>query len=148
MTAKGDFGYGTAFSGSQNYPFFKNFYAGGIDSVRGYEGNTLGPKDSNGDPLGGNLLADAGLGIVFPNYIADSVRTTLFIDGGNVYTTSDNKRFGGQSSGSGGLRYSTGLELDWLSPLGMVDLSIAKALNPKSTDSTEYFQFSLGANFG
>ncbi len=145
-TARGDFGYGTAFSGSQNYPFFKNFYAGGIESVRGYEGNTLGPKDSLKEPTGGNVLADASIGLIFPNYISDNLRTSVFFDGGNVYNTFNNKRYSG--TGSGGPRYSTGIEADWLTPLGLIDLSIAKALNAQPGDSREFFQFSLGANFG
>src|SRR3990167_3514320 len=145
--AKGDLGYGSAFNGAQNYPFFKNFYAGGIESVRGYTGNTLGPRDSTGNPSGGNMLVDGGVGLVFPNYISDSVRTMLFVDAGNVYNSAGNARFSGIRTGSL-LRYSTGIELDWLSPLGVIDLSLAKALNPARGDDTESFQFSLGANFG
>ncbi len=145
-SARGDLGYGNSFTGPLNYPFFKNFYAGGMDSVRGYQGNTLGPKDSNGDPSGGNALIDGGLGIIFPNYISDNLRTSLFLDGGNVYNTYNNKRFAG--TGSGGPRYATGLEADWLTPLGLIDLSVAKALNPQPGDSREFFQFALGANFG
>ncbi len=145
-TIKADLGYGTAFSGSQDYPFFKNFYAGGIDSVRGFEGNTLGPKDSYSNPTGGNVLVDGSLGLIFPNYISDNLRTSIFLDGGNVYNTFNNKRYNG--TGSGGPRYSSGIEADWLTPLGLIDLSVAKALNPQPGDNKEFFQFSLGANFG
>lgn len=145
-TARGDLGYGTAFSGAQNYPFFKNFYAGGMGSVRGYEANSLGPNDSNGDPTGGNFLADGSLGIIFPNYISDNLRTTAFVDGGNVYNTFSNRKYNGTASG--GPRYACGLEADWLTPLGLIDLSVAKALNSKPGDNTKLFDFSLGANFG
>ncbi len=145
-TARGDVGYGTSFSGAQSYPFFKNFYAGGMDSVRGYEANSLGPNDSNGDPTGGNLLADASVGIIFPNHISDNLRTTAFFDGGNVYNTYNNRKYNG--TGSGGPRYAYGLEADWLTPLGLIDLSVAKALNPRRGDNTKLFDFSLGANFG
>lgn len=145
-TARGNLGYGTSFSGSQDYPFFKNFYAGGMDSVRGYEGNTLGPKDSLNEPTGGNALVNASVGLIFPNYVSENLRTTVFFDGGNVYNTFNNRRFGG--TGSGGPRYSTGIEGDWLTPLGLIDISIAKALNAQPGDSKEFFQFSLGANFG
>ncbi len=146
-TARGDLGYGTAFNGAQNYPFFKNFYAGGIESVRGYEGNTLGPRDSNNDASGGNVLVDGSLGLIFPNYISDSLRTTLFVDGGNVYNTFNLNRYGAKR-GSGGPRYATGIEADWLTPLGMIDVSFAKALNPQHGDDTKFFDFSMGANFG
>ncbi len=111
-TARGDLGYGTAFSGSQDYPFFKNFYAGGMDSVRGYEASTLGPKDSSADPTGGNVLADGSLGLIFPNGISENLRTTAYVDGGNVYNTFNNRRYNG--TGSGSLRYSVGIEADWL----------------------------------
>lgn len=145
-TARGDLGYGTSFSGSQDYPFFKDFYAGGMDTVRGYEGNTLGPKDSNRDPTGGNFLVAGSLGIIFPNYISDNLRTTFFVDGGNVYNTFNNRRYNG--TGSGGPRYSCGIEADWLTPLGLIDLSVAQALNLQRGDDKKFFDFSLGANFG
>lgn len=143
---KGDFGYGNGFHGIGNFPFFKNYYAGGIDSVRGYQGFTLGPRDSAGNPFGGNLLVDGSIGLIFPNYISDNVRTTFFIDAGNVYSSLNNRAFGGQSTTSGPIRFSTGLEVDWLTPFGPVELSLAKPfLRPH--DRNEPFQFLLGANF-
>lgn len=146
-TARGDLGYGSSFNGgAQSYPFFKNFYAGGMDSVRGFEVNSLGPKDSTDSATGGNFLANGSVGIIFPNPVSDNLRTTVFLDGGNVYNTYSNKPYAG--TGSGSPRYACGLEADWLTPLGLVDLSIAKALNPQRGDDTKYFDFSLGANFG
>ncbi len=154
-TARGDAAYGTGFNGAQNFPIFQNFYAGGIGSVRGYEAYTLGPKDSLTQPSGGNLLADASVGLIFPNYISDNLRTTAFVDGGNVWNTYDNRPSGGTASGT--LRYSVGVEGDWLSPFGMVSVSLAKALNLKHArnsgglsigDTSRAFDFSLGANFG
>lgn len=145
-TARGDLGYGTSFNGSEGYPFFKDFYAGGMDSVRGYEPNTLGPKDSNGDPTGGNVLVAGSAGLIFPNYISDNLRTSIFFDAGNVYNTFNNRRYSG--TGSGGPRFATGVEADWLTPLGLIDLSLGKALNSRQGDDTKFFDFSLGANFG
>lgn len=146
-TARAEVGYGDSFSGgAENFPFFKNFYAGGIDSVRGYDGNTLGPKDSNGNSTGGNLLIDGSVGIIFPNYISENLRTTIFVDGGNVYDTFNNEKYDG--SGSGPLRFAFGLAADWLTPMGLIDVSIAKPLNLRDGDRDEPFQFSLGANFG
>lgn len=145
-TAHGDLGYGNSFNGISNYPFFKNYYAGGIGSVRGFTGNTLGPQDARQNPFGGNALITGNLGLIFPNGISDNFRTTAFIDVGNVYNTYDNRKFGG--TGSGPLRYSTGIEGDWLTPMGMIDVCLAKPLNPKPGDSTRTFDFSLGANFG
>lgn len=145
-TLRGDFGYGNAFGGATNYPFFKNFYAGGPDSVRGFTSGTLGPTDSIGDPSGGNMLAYASAALIFPNYISDNLRTSLFVDAGNVYNTFNNRRYNG--TGSGPARYSTGIEGDWLTPLGLVDVSFARALNSRPGDDLDFFQFSLGANFG
>ncbi len=147
-TAKGDIAYGSSLNGgAQNYPFFKNYYAGGFNSVQGFLGNSLGPQDSTGLPSGGNFLADASLGIIFPNPIQDTLRTTAFVDIGNVYNTYDNRQFGGTASGP--LRSSYGVEADWLTPLGvMIDVSLAAPIRAQTGDKREPFQFSLGANFG
>lgn len=146
VSAKGQFAYGNGFAGPKDYPFFKDYYAGGIGSVNGFEGNTLGPRDSNNDPTGGNLLATAQLALIFPNYISENLRTLVFIDGGNVYNTFDNRSLGGTATG--GPRYGAGIEADWLTPLGLVDVSVTKPLNSKRGDFERIIQFSLGANFG
>lgn len=146
VLTKAGLGYGSAFNGVSNYPFFRNFYAGGIDSVRGYQGLTLGPRDSLGNPFGGNALVDASVGLIFPNYISDSLRTNVFVDAGNVYSTRNNRNFGGLSTNSGPIRYSVGLDADWLTPFGPVELSLAKSFR-QPHDYGEAFQFSLGANF-
>jgi outer membrane protein insertion porin family len=148
-TAHAILGYGNSFEGINGYPFFKNYYAGGFDSVHGWEGNTLGPKDSNDNPFGGNTLTAGGLGLVLPNFITDSLRTTAFLDAGNVYTGINNRKYGGQSTGSGPLRYSAGIEADWLAPMGFaIGFSYAKPLNRQPGDKDQRFQFSLGANLG
>ncbi len=153
FTARGAAAYGSSFNGgAQQYPFFKNFYAGGMDSVRGYQGNTLGPKDNTTQSTGGNFLIDASVGLILPNFVSDNIRTTVYVDGGNVFQTFDNRKFGGTASGP--LRYSAGVQAEWLSPMGPINLSLAKAINPKRRTSTtpgddlEIFQFSMGANFG
>lgn len=146
VLTKAGLGYGTAFSGVGNYPFFRNFYAGGIDSVRGYQGFTLGPHDSLGNPFGGNALIDASVALIFPNYLSDSLRTSVFVDGGNVYSTRNNRNFGGLSTNSGPIRYSSGIEADWLTPFGPIELSLAKSFR-QPHDQGEAFQFALGANF-
>jgi outer membrane protein insertion porin family len=146
VTVKGALGYGNSFSNGIDYPFFKNFYAGGIDSVRGYAGNTLGPKDSLNNPTGGNFLADASIGIILPSYFSDNIRTQAFLDAGNVYQTYDNRSLGG--TGTGPIRYSAGVQVEWLSMMGPIDVSLARPLHTNKGDSLEAFQFSLGANFG
>jgi outer membrane protein insertion porin family len=149
LLSKADLGYGNGYNGTGDYPFFRNFYAGGIDSVRGYQGYTLGPRDSNGKPFGGNILADGSVGLIFPNHLSDNLRTSAYFDVGNVYTTLNNHGFGGSSSDSGPLRYSVGIEADWITPFGPIRLSLAKALNrqKRPSDYLEAFQFAMGANF-
>lgn len=161
LLTRGDLGYGNARHGARNFPFFKNFYAGGIDTVRGYQTYTLGPRDSLDQAYGGNFLVDASIGLIFPNYISESLRTVLFVDAGNVYTTYNNRQFGCQtqtgrngrsmttcSTNSGPIRFSAGLEVDWMTPFGAIQLSLAKPLNARiPPDEKEPFQFALGANF-
>lgn len=149
--AKGQLAYGSATDGAVNFPFFKNFYAGGIDSVHGFTTNTLGPRDSYGYSTGGNALATGSLGLILPNFVSENMRTTLFADAGNVWNTFNNRPFGGYASGP--LRYSAGIQVDYLTPLGMVDVSVAKPINRMHgrggpSDEVDTFQFSLGANFG
>jgi outer membrane protein insertion porin family len=147
FTSKADFGYGNGFHGAHDFPFFKNFYAGGIDSVRGYQGYTLGPRDSNDKSFGGNILADLSIGLIFPNYLSDNLRTSMFIDAGNVYSIVNNRNFGGQSTNSGPIRLSIGIEADLITPFGPIELSLAQPLNRHKHDDRETFQFALGANF-
>lgn len=156
LLVRSDLGYGNAWNGPINYPFFKNFYAGGINSVRGYSPSTLGPRDSLGLAYGGTILADASIALILPNFISDNLRTSIFFDAGNVYLPYDNHRFGGSSTNAGPLRYSVGVEADWITMFGPIQLSLAKALNPKQgnprnprsiSDDLEAFQFALGANF-
>lgn len=147
LLTKANLAYGNGLHGITDYPFFKNFYAGGIDTVRGYYTWTLGPKDSNGEAFGGNMLANASVNLIFPNYVSDSLRTSLFLDAGNVYISSNNRAYGGQSTMSGPIRYSVGLEADWLTPMGPIQLSVAQPLNRRPGDKRELPQFAIGANF-
>lgn len=141
-------GYGNGYHGVTDFPYFRNYFAGGIDSVRGFAPATLGPDDSLGNPYGGNILTTASIGLIFPNFISESLRTSFFVDAGNVYTSLNNRAYGGQSTMSGPIRYSFGLEADVLSPFGPIELSVARGIRDKHDhDQLQFFQFSLGANF-
>lgn len=147
-TARADLGYGNGFHGIKDFPFFKNYYAGGIDSVHGYEDYSLGPRDSRGKSFGGNILADASVGLIFPNYLSENLRTMVFLDAGNVYLNGNNRDFGGESTNSGPLRYSIGIEADWLTPIGWpIKVSLATPIKKRAGDKRDIFQFSLGASF-
>lgn len=141
-----DLGYGNGLHGASDFPFFRNYFAGGIDTVRGYEGYTLGPRDSRGNANGGNMLADASLGLIFPNYISDNLRTSVFVDAGNVYSSLNNRSFGGSSTNAGPIRYSAGIEADWITPFGPITISVAKPFR-RPHDKMEPFQYAIGANF-
>jgi len=151
ITTRGNLGYGSGFNNAQEFPLFKNYYAGGIGSVRGYGGNTLGPKDGSMQPTGGNFLVTGSIGLIFPNHITDNLRTSVFVDAGNTYNTFNNRPLNGTASGP--MRLSSGVEADWISPMGLVAVSLAKPINRlhgrgAPSDNEEIFQFSLGANFG
>ena len=127
------------------YPIFKNFYAGGIGSVRGYDSSSLGDvKDPlTGDSLGGSkrVILNAELQFPFPGQGNDrSLRWFTFVDGGNVFAER-------QKMQVKDLRYSAGIGLSWVSPVGPLKLSYGKALNLKPGDKPQTFQFQLGTGF-
>jgi len=130
-------------------PFFKNFYAGGNSSVRGFKAGTLGPKDINGDALGGDtrLVGNAELFFPLPGLKDDkSLRMSAFIDGGAVFGPYDVfNRY--QNFSFGDLRYSAGVAVLWVSPLGPLKFSVAQPIVKKTGDQTEVFQFTLGNVF-
>ncbi len=140
LMLNGEIGYGEGYS-DLPLPFFKNFYAGGVNSVRGYRSASIGPKDSNGDSRGGShrLLGNAEFLFPFPGLQNDkSVRLSAFFDAGMI---SDNKY------DADAFRYSTGLGLFWSSPIGPLKISVAAPLNAEATDKKQVFQFTFGGAF-
>lgn len=141
--AKAELGYGNSFGNTDTLPFYKNFFAGGSSTVRGYRSRSLGPKDSlpPNDPIGGNrrVLANMELLFPFPGAASDnkSMRLSLFTDAGMVYGPSEKLDFGQ-------LRYSAGLAFNWYSPVGPLSFSYAVPLNKQAGDRTESLQFTLG----
>ncbi len=164
LHAKGRVGYGSGYGDYQELPFFENYYAGGISSVRGYQARSLGPRspalyycpsggpesactDPNPDPVGANLLTVASLELIFPTPFAedsDNIRTFLFADAGNVFQTDGNLS---QDFSVDELRTSVGVGLSWLTAIGPLSFSLGKAINDQPGDDTEMFQFSLGQTF-
>jgi outer membrane protein insertion porin family len=143
----GELGYADSY-GSKAYPFFKNFYMGGVNSVRGFDNGSIGPHDI--DPTTGLDYAVGGTSRVLGNaevfapvpFIKDSTqfRLSAFVDAGNVYTKD-------QGISLGDLRYSAGVGVSWFSPFGPLKLVLAKALNKKDGDQTQTLQFQLGSQF-
>jgi outer membrane protein insertion porin family len=143
LALNGEVDYGRGFGGKA-YPIFKNFYAGGIGTVRGYESSSLGSlKDQYGDSMGGasRLIANAELQFPFAGSGQDrTLRWFVFADGGNVFAD-------GAPMKVSDLRYSTGVGISWLSPIGPLKLSFGKPLNAKTGDKSQSFQFQLGTGF-
>ena len=132
--------------GSKPLPAFKRFYAGGIGSVRGFETNSLGPRDTDGSILGGQnrVSGSAELLFPFPGLAKDrSIRLAAFVDAGQVFGAGV---FSAASSG-GPMRFSTGMGIDWQSPFGPLRISFAKPLNLKDGDRLQRLQFTAGTSF-
>jgi len=124
-------------------PFFKNYYSGGIGSVRGYQTASLGPRDADGAYLGGNRKVNASIEALFPvpgATLDRSMRLGAFVDAGQVYG-SDEKLDLSQ------LRASAGMSFAWNSPVGPMKFSFATPLNDKPGDALQRFQFTLGHVF-
>lgn len=142
LLLNGEVGYGDGYGNLNELPFFEDFFAGGVRSVRGFKDNTLGPRDSLGDPLGGGLRVVGNVEILFPPPFftkINSFRISTFLDVGNVYA-------GFNDFDAADLRYSTGIGATWLSPLGALSFSLAKTLNDKAGDETQFFQFTIGTS--
>ena len=150
----GQAGYANSYGGKE-FPFFKNFYVGGVNSLRGYRISAVGPVCRAGDAacgsatqgrdmfLGGTkqLVGSAELFMPVP-FIKNNnqFRLSAFIDAGNVYEESEPIKLSS-------LRYSAGLGVMWISPFGPLKLIIAQPFNDKPTDRTEVFQFQMGQQF-
>jgi outer membrane protein insertion porin family len=150
----GQFGYADSYGGKE-FPFFKNFYLGGVNTVRGYRQGSIGPVCLQGDSscgqttsttnmfLGGNkqIIANAELFMPVP-FIKNNnqFRLSAFVDAGNVYGHDE-------SINLSTLRYSAGMGVLWVSPFGPLKLVYAMPFNNQSTDRTESFQFQMGQQF-
>ena len=137
----GELGYANGYRGKP-LPFFKNFYAGGVGSVRGFETASLGPRDSAGDVLGGDRRFVANLEVLFPmpGYKEKNVRLGGFVDAGNVWGPGD-------KLSAGDIRVSTGIAISWDSPVGPLRFSLGIPIKKQDGDKIERFQFQLGKIF-
>lgn len=142
LMLNGEIGWANGY-GNTPLPFFKNYFAGGVTSVRGYKTGTLGPKDNNGDAIGGSkkLILNAEYFFPLPGLAQDkSFRLSTFFDAGEIAAT-------GSSLSASELRYSTGLGVTWISPLGPLKFSLGFPLKTKEGDKREVFQFQFGSVF-
>ncbi len=143
LSVRGDISYGDGYGSTDGLPFFRNYYAGGLTTVRGFKNSSLGPRWSNGDVRGGDFRVAGGAELIFPWHFGqdeETVRVGTFVDFGNVYEDIG-------SFDANDLRYSAGLYFLWRSPIGPLNLSYGVPLNDKKGDDTERFQFTLGVPF-
>ncbi|QEP44285.1 outer membrane protein assembly factor BamA [Ectothiorhodospiraceae bacterium BW-2] len=143
LVSHGEISYADYYGDRNMLPPFERFHAGGVGTVRGFRNNSLGTEgtfDSQGDSLGGDTRLLTGLELLFPppfDEQSNSMRLGLFIDGGNVYERSygiDLEK----------MRFSTGVSLSWLTPVGPLKFSYGVPLRDKRGDELESFQFSIG----
>lgn len=141
-----DLGYG------DSMPFYKNYFAGGYGSVRGYKDNTLGPRspafvnDPDPEVVGGNMLVENSVEFIVPTPFAKDyrqLRTVFFVDSGMVYARNDPSYNFDLSN----LRYSAGVSIAWLTAIGPLSFSLSKQFNNQDTDEKQSFQFTIGQPF-
>ena len=142
LALNGELGWGKGL-GSRPFPVFKNFYSGGLGSVRGFDQGTLGPKDVTGASIGGPRKVTLNAEIITPFPGAGNDRTLRmfgFVDVGNVYGENEKMRLGD-------LRASVGVGLSWISPIGPLRLAAAQPIRKFPGDRIQRLQFQIGTSF-
>ena len=146
LALNADLGFGAAV-GERSFPVFKNFYGGGLGSVRGFEQGSLGPKDISGTVVGGSqkFNMNAELLAPFPGVGNDkTLRMYGFLDAGSVggpgYGLSVNDN-------ASDLRSSAGVGLSWISPVGPLRLAFAWPVKKFEGDKMQSVQFQIGSSF-
>ena len=142
LAFNGELGLGKGIGG-RPFPVFKNFYSGGLGSVRGFDQGTLGPRDITGASLGGpkKVTLNAELVAPFPGAGNDrTLRVFGFVDAGNVFGDNEKISFGE-------MRASVGLGLSWISPLGPLRIAYAQPVRKQAGDKIQKLQFQIGTSF-
>ncbi len=150
LLAKAEIGYGDGYGETGSLPFYQNFYAGGVRSIRGFEDNTLGPTEASSlnssyrQPLGGAFKTIGGLELIIPTPMSkgdsDTAQFSAFLDVGNVFKDFD-------AFETDEIRASVGLSLKWQAPVGPIIINLSTPIKDKEGDRTEGIQFSFGQQF-
>ena len=147
-----------AYGDTDTPPPYENFYAGGLNSVRGFEQNSLGPRavydgfySNFNRPTGGTYSLEGGLDFIFPiPFLEDSrsVRSSLFLDLGNVFSDEcKSYEINCNEFDLSELRYSVGVGVTWITALGPMSFAISSVFGDDEFDETETFQFEIGNQF-
>ncbi|MBP9722435.1 MAG: outer membrane protein assembly factor BamA [Gammaproteobacteria bacterium] len=136
---KTNIAYGSGYGGD-HFPFFDHYFAGGSGSVRGFVQNSLGPRDSLNEPFGGSSQLTGTAELFLPRLFATNApwRPSIFVDAGNVFK---------HRVDLGELRASAGTAIQWLSPIGALNVSYAVPLKKQTNDHLRGFNFSFGSSF-
>lgn len=144
LLLNGELGIGDGYGDLDDLPFLEHFYAGGVASVRGFQDNTLGPRDSEGEPFGGDFRTVGNAEFLMPMPFFDeddrAWRFSTFLDAGNVFAETNDFALDE-------LRYSAGIGMRWLSPIGPLKASLAYPLNNEDGDEIQRFQFTFGTTY-
>lgn len=154
-------GYGHGYGKTSIFPFFENYYAGGLGSVRGFRSQALGQRTTrrnDGDryTLGGNILVSGSADLIFPTPFVHNnrrVQTSVFVDAGNTYLSKCYSTAGGpQSSCQSGvhlnqMNVAAGISLNWLTAIGPLSFSVSRPIHKANNAASQFFQFSLGQTF-
>lgn len=139
LNLKASISHGSGYSG-YDFPFFENYYSGGIGSVRGFVPNSLGPRDTRGAPLGGATQLNGVVELFLPKLFMPTApwRPSVFVDAGNVFKSKIKVHE---------IRAAGGVGVQWLSPVGALTVSYALPIVKKRNDSLRGFNFSFGQSF-
>ncbi|KUY35281.1 outer membrane protein [Campylobacter jejuni HB-CJGB-XWM] len=118
-------------------PINQRIYLGGIRSIRGFESRTVSPKNQWGDEVGGTIAFANSVELSFPLIDRIKLRGSVFFDYGMI----------GRKNLDEIKRMSTGIGIEWITPIGPLQLVFAKPLNDKKGDDTNSFEFNLGTRF-
>ena len=121
-------------------PITERFFMGGLYSLRGFEHRSVGPKNLQGEPIGGDRSFLVNLEAVYPLVQEVNIRGVLFFDAGNVWGPWEDPQFSD-------LRTSAGFGFRWFSPFGLIRLELGYNLDPEPGEEQQGWQFAIGALF-
>lgn len=121
-------------------PLYERFFLGGIDSLRAFDWASVGPKDSQGNVVGGVKYALTNVALLFPLVERLQLRGMVFFDAGNAYAS-------GEPLDITKFRTDAGVGVVWNSPFGPLQIDWARNLDPQTGEANSKWQFSAGALF-